>query len=898
MSAANYAFNVSSTTGATTSTFSIGAEQLTRGLDARLLGACVPPAGTGGPAPDCALFNGGPTTVTIVYRTVIQDNFTNTYPSGDPSVDEGDVLGNSVTAAAELLAVNDGTTPNGNSQTDTSGASVTIASGTFTKSVYAVNGNTAFGNPVLTAGDTVTFRLTVTLPSSDFEPLTITDYLPLPVMLSTEQSGTFDATVSAAPPPAGQAKFGPGETLFALSGLAPNLAIDPVGNTVAFEYPAFDDPANTFTSIDILFTETITSTPVADGLVATNLARLRIGTTDAGVAIVDTIIGGRLNQPNLRLSKGVIAASSPLARFTPPTVGPVAFSPPGSLGFRGSAAITSTGLATPIDSDAALVDAADVVSFAIVLENIGRGPNGAFDVTLTDTIPAGFVPPASLAALNLSVTNGNGAALAFTDLGGGPFGGGGGLFGTGLRLDDGVIGSLTSVDDTSGTNIAVITYDLALLGTVPASRVLVNTATLTNYANVEGGPDFTQPDLPDIAQVTTTTPTVTKTITATNQAHTAANDVVIGELVTYQISIRVPEGTTPAATLLDTLDTGLAVVNPVALVASPSVTASAGSFPAILAAAAIPAGPSGGGSLSLNFGTLTNTDTNDATNETVVLTYSVVVLNTTGNNSGTRNNNALLSFTGGTATAAAPNVTIRHPGLTITKAASPVSGDAGNPVTFTVGVRSTTTTAFDVVVTDVLPAGLTYVSATYVSGPVPTTFTPGNGFTASWATMPVSATPTTFTIQAVIDPGLTTGTVLTNTASGTWTSLPGVVAAPQSPYHTLSVERTGNTADPGGTANNYRASRPATVTISTASVTKVVADTNQPHTVDPAVAIGEIVTYTVTVVVPEAVSPNVTLVDTLDPGLAFVDFLSLDVTGTSVTTTAPAASPGFWPIAW
>ena len=169
-----------------------------------------------------------------------------------------------------------------------------------------------------------------------------------------------------------------------------------------------------------------------------------------------------------------------------------------------------------------------------------------------------------------------------------------------------------------------------------------------------------------------------------------------------------------------------------------------------------------------------------------------------------------------------------------------MSGDAGNPVTFTVGVRSTTTTAFDVVVTDVLPAGLTYVSATYGSGPVPTTFTPGNGFTASWATMPVSATPTTFTIQAVIDPGLTTGTVLTNTASGTWTSLPGVVAAPQSPYHTLSVERTGNTADPGGTANDYRASRPATVTISTASVTKVVADTNQPHTVDPAVAIGEI----------------------------------------------------------
>ena len=82
MNAANATFVVSGTTGETTATFRVGQEQILRGLDARLIGGCVPAGGTGGPPPDCAVFNGGATTVTIVYRTVIQDSFTNTFPSG------------------------------------------------------------------------------------------------------------------------------------------------------------------------------------------------------------------------------------------------------------------------------------------------------------------------------------------------------------------------------------------------------------------------------------------------------------------------------------------------------------------------------------------------------------------------------------------------------------------------------------------------------------------------------------------------------------------------------------------------------------------------------------------------------------------------------------------------
>ena len=72
-----------------------------------------------------------------------------------------------------------------------SGAGVTILVGTLTKSIYAINGNTSFGAPRLGPGDTVTYRLRYTLPSSDMEPLTITDYLPLPVLFATEVTGPF-----------------------------------------------------------------------------------------------------------------------------------------------------------------------------------------------------------------------------------------------------------------------------------------------------------------------------------------------------------------------------------------------------------------------------------------------------------------------------------------------------------------------------------------------------------------------------------------------------------------------------------------------------------------------------------------------------------------------------------
>ena len=63
------------------------------------MGGCIDPA-TGSNPPDCGVYDDGPTTAIIVFRTVIQDQFTDTFPSGDASVDQGDTLDDDVTVEA------------------------------------------------------------------------------------------------------------------------------------------------------------------------------------------------------------------------------------------------------------------------------------------------------------------------------------------------------------------------------------------------------------------------------------------------------------------------------------------------------------------------------------------------------------------------------------------------------------------------------------------------------------------------------------------------------------------------------------------------------------------------------------------------------------------------------
>ena len=147
----------------------------------------------------------GPAHGTLTFRTTIQERFSDTYLPNTPNVSEGDDLQNGVTIEGSIRDNNELATILGTEQ-DTSHCSVIIVVGTLSKAVYAVNGSTALTSPVHVApGDLVTYRFTYQLPTTDFDGLSLVDYLPLPIFDATTLT-TFDATVSAGLPCPGHAE--------------------------------------------------------------------------------------------------------------------------------------------------------------------------------------------------------------------------------------------------------------------------------------------------------------------------------------------------------------------------------------------------------------------------------------------------------------------------------------------------------------------------------------------------------------------------------------------------------------------------------------------------------------------------------------------------------------------
>lgn len=452
-----------------------------------ILGGCVPP---GSGIPDCT-FNIGPTTGRLTYGATVDENFTSPPPGGTASLDHGDQLTNQIEIVGDILDPGNLPVGTGFNARDDSSATVTIIRDDPVKAVYAVNGQACDVDPLiwicgerpfLAAGDEVTYRIQHPMPISSFEDFSMVDYLPLPVFDATEVF-IFNPTVDAVAPPAGTAKFGPAETLFGLSGQSPEVTTDAIDNTITFNYiNDFNDPTNTATVIDLLFTVTLNNSPIADDLILTNLVQSNEGSTNSGNNQEEAIDQIVITAPLLRLSKGAVGSTAINPTYTPADVGPVVFNPPGSNpSFEPT--ITSDGLdATPIDSDMSGVKVGDLVTFAVVIENRGNSRRGAFDIRVRDIMPTNFAIPGS--GLNLQARLGTGDPVGIV---GNPAA----IFTDGIELidpdpDRGVCGPYSG---NSGVNLVVITYDLQL--TELPSGPVQNRVTLTNYSSSEGGDDFT-----------------------------------------------------------------------------------------------------------------------------------------------------------------------------------------------------------------------------------------------------------------------------------------------------------------------------------------------------------------------------------------------------------------------
>jgi len=539
----------------------------------------------------------------------------------------------------------------------------------LSESIYAINGATGVGpTPKVAAGDAVTYRIQYTLPTSNIDNFVLSSFLPLPVFDATTVT-SFDNVTGGSTPAIGHAQFGPADTFHALSGIVPTLASSGSANSLNFNYGTYHDPGQDQTTVDILYTVAVSSQPFADGLFLTNQAHETEGSTNAGSATANALVPIQLTEPVLAITKGAVAVDNPHATVSS---NPYGFNAPGSTGYRASGTIDSNELGTsPINGTVTGIDAGDRVTFALVVQNTGTGLNGAFDVTLKDALPSGFIIPAS--GLNLSVTDGTGAPLSVSNVGGGT-----GLFDQGIVVENPTagLGTLAAANPTSGKNILVVTYDLQAADMITPYQTITNTASLTNYSASEGGPDFLA--TPSTTSTTATTAPVglTKAITATSQTSTAGTNLAIGEIATYTVTMTLPEGVTPAATLVDTLPAGLAIVGVDSITPSSSqVTSSQGSWSTVLAGDVTVA--SNGSSATFNFGDVTNADRNNNVADTLTIVYRVVALNTSGNQQGTGlSNSAALTYTGGSATASA-GATVVVPKLQVTETADKATVQAG-----------------------------------------------------------------------------------------------------------------------------------------------------------------------------------------------------------------------------
>ncbi len=230
-------------------------------------------------------------------------------------------------------------------------------------------------------------------------------------------------------------------------------------------------------------------------------------------------------------------------------------------------------------------------------------------------------------------------------------------------------------------------------------------------------------------------------------------------------------------------------------------------------------------------------------------------------------------------------MTVTEPTLRVGKTASSPTIDANDPLTYTVVVDhagASNADAFDVVLSDLIPAGLTFVPGSLSeSGTTTTTlaFTGPDTIAATWTNFP-QGSATTITFDVTVSPTYNPVAPITNTAGITYTGLPGSPASPLSP---TGVERTG-----AGGVNDYATSGAAVVQPIAPTLGKALVDTSAPSTGDPNVTIGEIVTYDLTATLPEGEISGFTITDQLPTGMQYVSG-SLEVFTTAGGPEVPSA---------
>ncbi|WP_299288803.1 isopeptide-forming domain-containing fimbrial protein [uncultured Tateyamaria sp.] len=870
------------TTGETTLTFDLSQAMVTAGQDSLLTGD-IAQDGTS---------EGINTTATIIYRATVREAFTNNGGLGLPQIGQGDVLSNAVDVFGDVRNPNNPAVFN--AITDESSASVSVAVGEIReKSIVAVNGVAPGADPTIAAGDTITFSIIYDSPLGSFDDLSIIDNLPQDIFDATEVGvASFYAPGSGpAIPPAGQSTFGSNDTFFAAfqasgqpgTGL-PSVSTNAPDNQIDYDFGGLSIDPRAPVVVEILFTVTVQDALFAPDLFLTNQSTAFEGNQVAGQVDSTAIAQFNYAEPSLDITKGVVAfAPSPNSDVALGDTGPVTFNAPGTSGARFSGVVGSTALETdPIDANITGIDAGDTLTFAIVVENTGSAPNGAFDVTVQDSLPAGM----TLVPGSVFVTNGTGATINFT----------GDLFGAGLNLTDQVdaatglpVGAIRAFDASAGDNIAIITYDVTVDPDATASEIFTNTSDITNYAAFEAGinrvpvtglsDDATaQVDAPEIEktlsfrQFTDPDPATPNTpldpdFAIANGGATGrnANEVVVGEMVEFTIRIDLPEAQYFDAVIRDRVNFGGLVLESAEILTSP--------VPGFVGQT----GTVANNQVLFTLGDFQNPADNDLTNDFIEVVVRGTIDDIAGFDAGdATRNTATFGFAttdGGPLTNVRDNATLRliEPNLTLDKESTDADDivAVGDTVTYEIDIANLRgprdAPAFDLTLTDALPAAfMTYDVGSLVLeiNGTPVAFngtdfaltegTPANGFTVFIDRLDPTDTATIRYTGEVLN-SVPAGTNINNTADLVFDSTPE-----------------DDSGGPDLDDREFSLSDTEVVRVASPEVDKQIVATSNADTTGSALAIGEEVTYELVIAIPEGTVDGVIVRDTLPTGLEFV----------------------------
>ena len=456
------------------------------------------------------------------------------------------------------------------------------------------------------------------------------------------------------------------------------------------------------------------------------------------------------------------------------------------------------------------LQAGDTVTYSLTLTNSGSATTDAHEVDLSDLLPAGL--------------NGEPGTLTVSGVGG---------VGAGnFTLDTAGLSTGTAFTLPVGATLT-LSFDARLTSDVMPGESLLNQAEV-DFASLAGdtthartgsdGPSQDDPDLLDNYSVTAQAPAVTigDTLAIDKRFHPdpTRNRYTVGEPLTYRLTLNLIEGRTESVVVTDTLPAGVLYEGSEIGVGSLGMVHE---FDDSARGLTIDAEATGRTRLTFDLGSVVNPADGRRDNDYLTIDIQARIANSAATNpeGATLGNHAQVDYLDGSGQALTRifdadaltdgvqplDLTVIEPRLAIEKrtdAAEPLWLDDELTYTLTITHQpASAADAFDLVVTDRLPDGLTYVAATGQPAPE----VDGQTLTFRVPSLTLNQGQTTLSYRTRVDETALAGESLLNQARLSWASWSGATGMADS-----GRTGTGDTNADGG-ENDYLDDADATVVI-------------------------------------------------------------------------------------